>query len=113
SSALLDLNQGLFTGKHIESAEIEVYASVDGKPVLLDEFRFKDIALTSLETANGAGNVLSFDYGVISHTHLDQTKSGGSSGVASSSSWDFFGNKSGESYEAKADVTPGNVLQSM
>jgi len=89
SNALVDLNEFLDTGKHLSKVEIEAYASVGGgKSQLIDEYRFDDVLVTSLQTSNASSNALSFDFAKFSYGH-QLYNSNGSVGSFVAEGYDF------------------------
>jgi len=60
----------LAAGKHIQSAELEVYGqNSKGELQIIDEFKFEDLLVSSWDIAQGgssiAANSLSFDFATI------------------------------------------------
>ena len=102
SEQLVQLMNMLDKGQHIKTAEIEAY-SHGGERQLVDEFRFDDVLLTSLDTSNGSSNALAFDFAKFSHGHQDYDNDG-SKGTAVSEGFDFSLNKAFDGPAPHADI---------
>ena len=84
SKQLAELTTKLTEGTHIKLAEVEAYQSGGGAgKQLVDEFRFEDVQIASLDTANASSNVLSFDFAKFSHGHELHDTKGAATGFVS------------------------------
>ncbi|CAN0308093.1 unnamed protein product, partial [Phaeothamnion confervicola] len=91
SNELLALTDALNKGTHITNVEIESYLNSGSKgPQLVDEFKFSDVAITSLSSFNATLNALTFDFAQYSHGHVAQDAKGGT--TSSVTGWDFATN---------------------
>ena len=97
------------TGEHIKFVEIEAYGQGGKGLQLVDEFKFTDVLVSSQQVSAGGGTVhsVSFNYGEIGHTHVEQDPKGGA-GTETGMSWDFVQNtKGGTPPAANADALKG------
>jgi type VI protein secretion system component Hcp len=60
SHELVELARLVAQGAHIESAQLEVYKAGEEGMEIVEEFLFDGVVLTGLQSANAAGNTLSF-----------------------------------------------------
>ncbi|MEO8135682.1 MAG: type VI secretion system tube protein Hcp, partial [Betaproteobacteria bacterium] len=91
SAEILALTDALDKGTHLKNVEIESYASGGDKgPQLVDEFKFNDVLVNSLDTTNASTNALTFDFASFTHGHVEQDSKGATQ--SSSTGWDFAHN---------------------
>ncbi|MDP2323704.1 MAG: type VI secretion system tube protein Hcp, partial [Gammaproteobacteria bacterium] len=92
STALTGLTGSLFSGKHLQNVEIEVYRSgLETKDVLIEELRFDNVFISGLSSGNVSNNLLSFDYGQISRAYRDVDGKGALTPYTKSG-WNFSDN---------------------
>jgi len=91
SAELLQLEDALTSGKHLQSLEIEAYHAVGaGKQQLVDQYVFQDLLVTSLQTSNSVSNSVSVDFGEFSRGHVEYDAKG--IGHITEAGWDFVHN---------------------
>ena len=69
SRLLVELTEALGSGRQFDYAEIEAYRVVEGKQLIVDEYKFEDVMVSELLSTNATRNTLSFDYGSVSYGH--------------------------------------------
>jgi VCBS repeat-containing protein len=69
SRLLVELTEALGSGRQFDYAEIEAYRVVEGKQLIVDEFKFEDVVVRELLSTNATRNTLSFDYDSVSYGH--------------------------------------------
>jgi type VI secretion system secreted protein Hcp len=70
SSELVQLTEFLAKGQHLKSLELEAYVSAGkGGELLVDEFKFSDVLVSSLSSGNATNNTLVFDYASVDYGH--------------------------------------------
>ncbi|HEX5092798.1 MAG TPA: Ig-like domain-containing protein, partial [Burkholderiales bacterium] len=91
SSAILDLLEGVATGKHFEFFEVEAYlgggGSKGGLGFLVDEYRFEDVLVSGLQSS-GTEHDVSLNFAAFEHTHTEQTSTGTKGDIATVG-WDI------------------------
>ncbi|HEX4984748.1 MAG TPA: Ig-like domain-containing protein [Burkholderiales bacterium] len=92
SGALVDLTGQLLGGDTIKAVEIEAYRSTGEGRQLVDEFKFTNAQLTSLDSGNGTDNTLGLQVGQFTHGHVDYDDKGAAHD-SSVTGWDFTANK--------------------
>ena len=110
SAELLQLEDALTSGKHLQSLEIEAYHAVGaGKQQLVDQYVFQDLLVTSLQTSNSVSNSVSVDFGEFSRGHVEYDAKG--IGHITEAGWDFVQNTD---FSAPVDADLGkSVLPSV
>jgi VCBS repeat-containing protein len=76
SAELVKLTELLAGGNHIKSVELEAYRTGGEGLRLVDEFRFSDVQLTSLGSANATDDSVSFNFTKIEYGHQLYDESG-------------------------------------
>ena len=93
SGTIVELTEALATGAHIKDVEIEAYrAGGDKGDLLVDQYYFEDVLVTSLSTGASAfstANNLSFDFAKFNHGHVEQNDKGGV-GAITEAGFDFL-----------------------
>ncbi len=103
SAGVVQLSESLLKGEHIQDATVEVYANVQGKMEIVDEFKFTDVTLTGLQSNGAVDNTLAFDFAKYSHGHVDINPDG-SAGLVTGEGWDFHAGQEASGLTPHADV---------
>src|SRR6185295_9342996 len=102
SAQLLQLEDTLTSGKHLQDLEIEAYrVSSKGKD-LVDQYVFEDLLVSSLSTSNAVFNSVSVEFAKFSRGHIEYTETG-AKGATTEAGWDFV-DASGFSAPVDADL---------
>ena len=92
SAQILDLTDGVTEGHHFKFFEVEAYAAGGKESQLVDQYYFKDVLVTGLQSDGANANEVSLDYGAFSHGHIEQDIKGGA-GPTTETGWDFNTNE--------------------
>ncbi len=106
SAELLELTRALASGEHLKNVEIEAYAAggSKGQGQIIDEFKFSDVLITQLDTANASANVLNFDFRSFTHGHVVVDQKDGTVEGFTGAGWDFATNQDVAAPNPHADV---------
>jgi type VI protein secretion system component Hcp len=91
SSQLVQLTGMLLSGKELKGVEVEAYRMDGAQPKLVDEYKFQDVTLTGLDTANVSANALTFNYVQYAEGHIAYDAKGSPSTITTGG-WDFGNN---------------------
>jgi VCBS repeat-containing protein len=91
SAQLLQLEDALTSGKHLQNLEIEAYR-IGEKPQLVDQYYFEDLLVSSLQTSNSVFNTVSVEFGKFSRGHVEMDEKGGI-GQTTEAGWSFITNE--------------------
>jgi len=92
SAELLQLEDALTSGKHIENLEIEAYHAGGAGKQLVDQYVFQDLFVTSLQTSDSVFNSVSVDFAKFSRGHVEYDAKGGIGNITETG-WDFVANR--------------------
>jgi type VI secretion system secreted protein Hcp len=93
SAQILELTDGVTSGKHFKDLEVEAYQPVSGNdPQLVDQYYFQDVLVSTLQSSGANHNQVSVDFARFSHGHVEY-QADGSAGDTTSAGWDFLTNK--------------------
>jgi VCBS repeat-containing protein len=92
SAQILDLTDGVTEGHHFKFFEVEAYSVAGKESQLVDQYYFKDVLVTGLQSDGANANEVSLDYGAFSHGHIEQDIKGGA-GPTTETGWDFNTNE--------------------
>jgi VCBS repeat-containing protein len=91
SNQLVQLTDMLLSGKQLKGVEVEAYRMDGAQPRLVDEYKFQNVTLSGLDTANASANALSFDYTKYAEGHIAYDAKGAPSTITTGG-WDFSNN---------------------
>ena len=80
SDTVVDLTKALLSGAEVKSVEIEAYRRATDQPQLVEEFEFRDVRVTGLDTQGswyGTANDITFDFGALAETVFERDGKGG------------------------------------
>ncbi len=90
SGELVGLTELLTQGKQLANVEVEVYASGSkGQRVLVDEYKFENVYMTSFQTSQDVSNNISFSYEKFTETHIG-ANANGKAMTPDIAGWDFL-----------------------
>jgi VCBS repeat-containing protein len=95
-------------GTHLASVQVEAYAAgtaAGSAPVLVDDYTFKNVLITGIDSGTAASNAVSLTYGAFTHAHLEYDGKGGViNAAADNAGYDFVAGAALTVPAAKADA---------